>query len=175
MYNGSHAMETHNLDAPLPSGGWILYFHPAKENRWHMDTFKVVAKVNTFRDLAHVFTAVTPTDWIRGKFFFTPESIPPLMENARNIRGGSYSLRIDRAFAHEVMQKYMIAAVLGKCVKEDGDGVSCVRITPRRDFNILQVWNRDCGKFCDPGGLRIVDGRVPADEVKYMPHVEKKI
>lgn len=168
-------MKTHPLDTPLPSGAWILYFHPAKENRWHMDTFRVVAKLQTFRDLAHVFGAITPTDWIRGKFFFTPEGIPPLMENARNIRGGSYSLRIDRAFAHEVMQKYMIAAVLGKCVKEDGDGVSCVRITPRRDFNILQIWNRDCGKFCDPGGLRIVDGRVPADEVKYMPHVEKKI
>jgi len=73
------------------------------------------------------------------------------------------------------MLKYMIAAVLGKCVKDVGDGVSCIRITPRRDFNILQIWNRDCGKFCDPAGLRIVDGRIPADEVKYMPHVEKKI
>jgi hypothetical protein len=167
--------KTHSLDLPLPSGAWILYFHPAKENRWHMDTFKIVAKVNTFRDLAHVFTAVTPTDWIRGKFFFTPENIPPLMENARNIRGGSYSIRADRVSAHEIMQKYMVAAALGKCVKEVGDGVSCVRITPRRDFNILQVWNRDCGKFNDPGGLRILDSRIPLDEVKYVPHVEKKI
>jgi len=167
--------KTQSLDLPLPSGGWILYFHPAKETRWHMDTFKVVAKVNTFRDLAHVFAAVSPTDWIRGKFFFTPESIPPLMENARNIRGGSYSIRVDRNMGHDIMQKYMVAAVLGKCVKEVGDAISCVRITPRRDFNILQVWNRDCGKYSDPLGLNIVDSRIPLDEVKYVPHVEKKI
>lgn len=163
------------LDTPLPSGGWTLYFHPAKENRWHMDTFKVVTKVATFRDLANVFAAITTADWIRGKFFFTPEGIPPLMENARNIRGGSYSLRVDRAIAGEVIQTYMIAAVLGKCVKDVNDSVSCIRITPRRDFNILQVWNRDCQKYNNPAGLVSLDSRIPADEVKYAPHHEKKI
>jgi hypothetical protein len=162
------------LDSSLPSGGWTLYFHPAKETRWHMDTYKVVAKVNTFRDLAHVFTAITPSDWSRSKFFFTPDGIPPLMENAKNIRGGSYSMRVDRENAGELMKKYMVAAVLGGCVKE-GDAVSCVRITPRRDFNILQVWNRDCQKFCAPEGLSIVDDKIPAGEVKYAPHHEKKI
>jgi hypothetical protein len=166
---------THPLDTPLPSGGWTLYFHPAKETRWHMDTFKVVTKVATFRDLANVFAAVTPNDWNRGKFFFTPEGIPPLMENARNIRGGSYSLRVERVFAHEIMQRYIVAAVLGKCVKNPTDGVSCIRITPRRDFNILQIWNRDCQKFGSPDGLNILDSRIPNDEVKYVPHVEKKI
>jgi hypothetical protein len=69
----------------------------------------------------------------------------------------------------------MIAAVLGKCVKDPADGISCVRITPRRDFNILQIWNRDCQKFNNPLGLNIVDARIPGDEVKYVPHVEKKI
>lgn len=140
-----------------------------------MDTFKVVAKLKTFRDLANVFTALTPSDWARGKFFFTPEGIPPLMENARNIRGGSYSLRVERENAGDIMKKYMLAAVLGKCVKESEDAVSCVRITPRRDFNILQVWNRDCQKFCSPDGLVLVDERIPGGEVKYAPHHEKKI
>jgi len=166
---------THSLDTLLPSGAWILYFHPAKETRWHLDTFKVVTKVTTFRDLAGVFAAIKAADWIRGKFFFTPESVPPLMENARNIRGGSYSLRVDRGIANEIMQRYMIAAVLGKCVKDPADGISCVRITPRRDFNILQIWNRDCQKFNNPLGLNIIDARIPSDEVKYVPHVEKKI
>jgi hypothetical protein len=168
-------VKTHNLDTLLPSGAWILYFHPAKETRWHMDTFKVVATVTTFRDLANIFAAITSSDWIRGKFFFTPEGIPPLMENARNIRGGSYSIRVDRTMGHEIMQKYMIAAVLGKCVKDSADGVSCIRITPRRDFNILQIWNRDCQKFNNPAGLQTVDPRITIDEVKYVPHVEKKI
>ncbi len=163
------------LSAALPSGGWTLYFHPAKETRWHMDTFKTVAKVTTYQELAGLFAAIQTEDWQRGKFFFCPDGIPPLMENAKNIRGGSYSLRVDRGLVSEYMQKYMLAAVQGRCVTVDGDLVSCVRITPRRDFNILQVWNRDCQKFCDPTGLVRVDTRIPTDEVKYVPHVEKKI
>jgi len=168
-------MATPLLDTLLPSGGWILYFHPAKETRWHMDTMRVVMKVKTFKDLAHIFLVVTPDDWARGKFFFTPEAIPPLMENAKNIRGGSYSIRIERTIAGELMQRYMLAAVLGQCVKDASDAVSCVRITPRRDFNILQVWNRDSQKFNQPDGLLLVDDRIPLGEVKYVPHVEKKI
>lgn len=140
-----------------------------------MDTFKVVAKMATFRDLANVCAALTPSDWNRGKFFFTPEGTPPLMENAKNIRGGSYSMRVDRTIVGEVMQRYMVAAVLGKITKKSGDEISCVRITPRRDFNILQIWNRDCEKFNDPDGVVRVDARIPEGEVKYVPHVEKKI
>jgi hypothetical protein len=164
-----------SLESSLPSGAWILYFHPAKETRWHIDTFKVVAKVKTFQELGQVFSAISANDWVRGKFFFCPEGTPPLMENARNIRGGSYSLRVDRSFAGEIIQKYIIAAVLGRCFSNSNNAVSCVRITPRRDFNILQIWNRDCQQYNDPKGLELVDVRIPDDEVKYMPHVEKKI
>lgn len=139
-----------------------------------MDTFKKVINVKTFRDLAHMFAAIKTDDWIRGKFFFTPEDIPPLMENARNIRGGSYSIRVDRTIASELMKSYIVSTVLGKTLYS-GDLVSCVRITPRRDFNILQIWNRDSQKYCKPEGLIIVDKRIPEGEVKYVPHVEKKI
>ena len=140
-----------------------------------MDTFKTVAKVSTYQELAGLFAAVQSEDWQRGKFFFCPDGIPPLMENAKNIRGGSYSLRVDRALVGEYMEKFMLAAVQARCVTTEGDLVSCVRITPRRDFNILQVWNRDCQKFCAPEGLSIVDDVIPAGEVKYAPHHEKKI
>jgi hypothetical protein len=96
------------------------------------------------------------------------------MENAKNIRGGSYSIRVDRAIAGDLMTAYIVAAVM-KTATVAADEVSCVRITPRRDFNILQVWNRDSQRFCKPEGLAIVDVRIPDGEVKYVPHVEKKI
>jgi hypothetical protein len=140
-----------------------------------MDTFKCVYTLNTFRDLAYIFAALTPTDWSRGKFFFTPIDTPPLMENARNIRGGSYSIRIERPNVGPIMQRYIVAAVQGTCLTSPEDKLACVRITPRRDFNILQIWNRDCEKFANPLGLRILDPKIPVTEVKYVPHVEKKI
>jgi hypothetical protein len=169
------ATQTYTLDSSLPSGAWTLYFHPAKETRWHLDTFKVVTKVETFRDLAHVFAALNSNDWARGKFFFTPDGIPPLMENAKNIRGGAYSIRVERDIVGDVMKKHIVAAVLSELLTKKEDLVSCVRITPRRDFNILQVWNRDCTQFSNPNGLAIVDTRIPRSEIMYKPHVEKKI
>ena len=164
-----------SLDDKLPLGGWTLYFHPAKETRWHIDTYKTVCRVSTFRELAQMFAEVNSNDWARGKFFFTPDGIPPLMENSKNIRGGSYSLRVDRAMAGEVMQKYILSAVLGRLMNSSGNLVSCVRITPRRDFNILQVWNRDCQAYCYPSDISQPDSRIPQDEVQYKPHFEKKI
>jgi hypothetical protein len=175
QYKGLKMAQTYTLDSPLPSGGWTLYFHPAKENRWHLDTFRQVAKVETFRDLGNIFAAITPNDWAKGKFFFTPDGIPPLMENARNIRGGAYSIRVERGIVGDVMKKHIIAAVLGELLVKKEDLVSCVRITPRRDFNILQVWNRDCTQYSNPNGLAQVDSRIPRNEIMYKPHVEKKI
>lgn len=167
--------QTLSLDSSLPSGGWTLYFHPAKEIRWHIDTFRVVAKMKTFRDLANLFAAFTPSDWIRGKFFFCPDGTLPLMENAKNIRGGSYSFLVDRSNAGPIYRKYILAAILGKIFLKEGDQIACVRITPRRDYNILQVWNRDCQKFSSPEGLAILDSGILSSAIKYVPHVEKKI
>jgi hypothetical protein len=169
------SMTLPSLDSEIPNGGWTLYFHPAKETRWHIDTYKTVCHVKTFRDLAQMFAAVTPTDWARGKFFFCPDGIPPLMENAKNIRGGAYSLRVDRSIAGEVMSRYILAAALGKLMTTSGNLVSCVRITPRRDFNILQVWNRDCSTYNTPSTIHQPDARIAVGEVQYKPHVEKKI
>ncbi len=171
----AETMTSLNIDSSLPTGGWTLYFHPAKETRWHMDTYVLVSQIKTFRDLAGVFNTMTSTDWARGKFFLTPEGIPPLMENARNIKGGSYSLRVDRTNAGEIMQRYILAAVLGRLTIDSENKIHCIRITPRRDFNILQIWNRDCTKFNNPEGLVSVDARIPKGEVQYKAHVEKKI
>lgn len=164
-----------NLNSPLPSGGWTLYLHPARESRWHMDTFKKIGTARTFRELLTLFECMTPLEWARGKFFFTPEAIPPLMENAKNIRGGSYSLRAARDIASSVYHRHVLAAVLDAATTVPEDKIQCVRITPRRDFNIIQIWNRDCERYSKPEGLRLVDERIPEGEVKYVPHVEKKI
>ena len=170
-----HLKMNPSLDTLLPSGGWTLYFHPTKETRWHKDTFKTIGTARTYRQFGELMNSMTHSEWTRGKFFFTPESIPPLMENAKNIRGGSYSLRANRDIAGAVYQRYMLAAILDACCKNPEDKVSCIRITPRRDFNIIQIWNRDCTTFSSPEGLLLVDERIPAGEVKYVPHVEKKI
>ena len=175
MANQSQTPASYDLDEHLPLGGWTLYFHPAKETRWHLDTYKTVTRVTTFRELAQMFAEITSTDWARGKFFFTPDGIPPLMENAKNIRGGSYSLRVDRTMAGDVMQKYILAAVIGRLMHDSANHVSCVRITPRRDFNILQVWNRDCQTYASPSDIGQPDTRIPPEEVQYKPHFEKKI
>jgi hypothetical protein len=166
---------TASLTTPLPSGGWTLYFHPTKETRWNFDTFRKIGTARTFKELGELFQGLSASEWTRGKFFFTPEAIPPLMENAKNIRGGSYSLRAARDIASSVYHKFVLAAVLEQCTANPDDKISCVRITPRRDFNIIQIWNRDCEKFNATSGILQVDERIPPTEIKYVPHVEKKI
>ena len=81
-----------NLDTPLPSGTWTLYFHAPKEKRWTLETFQPIAKVGTAREILAVFDELGDK-LKRGMFFCMRDPIPPLWENYQNIRGGSYSLR----------------------------------------------------------------------------------
>ena len=174
--------KTLNLDTPFPSlelenpsGGWTLYFYPAKETRWHIDCFKVVAKnIKTFRELAEVLATFKPTDWTCGKFSFTPDHIPPLWENSKNVRGGAYSLRVDRGNVEEVMKRYMVAAVLGQVTNNPANLISCISIKPRTDFILLHIWNRDCQKFNSPSDLTDVDSKLQKTDFRYTPHVTKK-
>ena len=81
-----------DIDSPLPSGTWTLYFHAPREKRWTLDTFQPIAKVNTTREILSVFNELGDK-LKRGMFFCMRDPIPPLWENYQNIRGGSSSLR----------------------------------------------------------------------------------
>jgi len=177
-------MTTLSLVDPLPSGTWTLYFHAPKEKRWTLDTFKPIAKINTLQELLSVF-AELGDKLKRGMYFCMKDPIPPLWENFQNIRGGSYSLRGGPDDGVEFYKTYVVGAVLNKITVDPADSIVGISVSPKVmngpngtskiGFYVIKVWNRDCEKFHEIKGIRLLHTKLTQADVMYTPHVDKKM
>jgi Eukaryotic initiation factor 4E len=173
-----------DLDSPLPSGTWTLYFHAPREKRWTLDTFQPLAKVATLREILAVFNELGDK-LKRGMFFCMRDPIPPLWENYQNIRGGSYSLRGGPEEGGEYYKSYVLGAMLGKAVTAVGDQIVGVSISPkimsgpngshRVGFYVIKVWNKDSEAFNEPKGIHLLHSKLVPADILYTPHVDKKM
>jgi hypothetical protein len=168
----------------LPTGPWTLYFHAPKEKRWSIDTFKPIAVVNTVDDIMGVFQELDDK-LKRGMYFFMRGSVPPLWENYQNIRGGSYSLRGGPDDGVDYYKTYIVGSMLGLAVTNTDDTIVGVSISPKImngpngtskvGFYVIKIWNKDCGKFAKPTGLRLLHSKLVLPDIVYTPHVDKKM
>jgi hypothetical protein len=173
-----------DLDSPLPSGTWTLYFHAPREKRWTLDTFQPIAKVATFREILAVFQELGDK-LKRGMYFCMRDPIPPLWENYQNIRGGSYSLRGGPEEGPEYYKSYIIGAMLGQTTVVPEDQIVGLSISPkimsgpngshRVGFYVIKIWNKDSEKFNDPKGIHLLHPKLVPADVLYTPHVDKKM
>jgi hypothetical protein len=173
-----------DLDSPLPSGTWTLYFHAPREKRWTLDTFQPIAKVATFREILAVFQELGDK-LKRGMYFCMRDPIPPLWENYQNIRGGSYSLRGGPEEGPEYYKSYIIGAMLGQTTVVPEDQIVGLSISPkimsgpngshRVGFYVIKIWNKDSEKFSDPKGIHLLHPKLVPADVLYTPHVDKKM
>ena len=173
-----------SLTEQLPTGAWTFYFHAPKEKRWTLDTFKPIAKVNTLQDILGVFQEMDDK-LKRGMFFCMRDPVPPLWENYQNIRGGSYSLRGGPEDGIDYYKSYIVGAMTNVAATNSADTIVGISISPKImngpngtskvGFYVIKIWNKDCGQFNVPAGLRLLHPKLVPSDVLYTPHVDKKM
>jgi hypothetical protein len=177
-------MSTPDLDSPLPSGTWTLYFHAPREKRWSIDTFQPIATFKTLREALQVFQELG--DKIkRGMYFCMRDPIPPLWENYQNIRGGSYSFRGGPEEGGEYYKAYILGAMLGEVTTSKENQITGISISPkimsgpngshRVGFYVIKVWNKDSEKFKQASELNLLHPKLTPADVLYTPHTDKKM
>ena len=174
-----------NINLPLPSGTWTLYFHAPREKRWTLDTFQPIAKgISSVREVLAVFNELGDK-LKRGMFFCMRDPIPPLWENFQNIRGGSYSLRGGPEEGIEYYKSYILGAMMCQAVTSSKDQIVGISISPkimsgpngsqRVGFYVIKVWNKDSEMFNDPEGIHLLHPKLVRADILYTPHVDKKM
>jgi len=162
------------LSGILPTGSWTLYFHSPGEKKWSIDTFKNMGTVNTWAEYWSLVNTLEDVKWGRGMFFWMRGIVPPLWENFQNIKGGSYSMCIGANDSIDIFHRYTIGCMMGLTTSKE-DTIQGITISPKKGFHVIKLWNKDATKFNKSGGLTILDLRIVPSEVRYMPHVEKKM
>jgi hypothetical protein len=64
--------------------------------------------------------------------------------------------------------------MLGSATEKD-DCIQGITISPKKGFHVIKLWNKDATRFSSQTGLAVLDKRVSIADVRYMPHVEKKM
>lgn len=163
------------LQSKIPTGVWTLYFHSPGEKKWSIDTFHKLGAVTTWEEFWTLVNALEDAKWGRGMFFWMRGAIPPLWENYQNIKGGSYSMCIGETDSIDIFHRYSIACMCGFVTMNQDDVIQGITISPKKGFHVIKLWNKDAGSYGRPSGMAILDKRVQAGEIKYTPHVEKKM
>ena len=163
-----------DLKTKIPTGSWTLYYHGPKDNRWTPDSYTKVCTVETFEQFFAAMNALGPVSVEYGMLFWMRGAITPLYENRENIKGGSYSARVNRSRGVHFFTLYTVAAMIGGVVTEADNIVNGVSITPK-SYNVIRIWNRDCSKYNKPAQLVKLDGIHTTSEILYTPHVVRNL
>ena len=163
-----------SLTDKIPSGVWTLYFHSPGEKKWSLDTFHVLGAVSTWGEYWSLINALDDSKWTRGMFFWMRNPIPPLWENFQNIRGGCYSICMSESFSVDVFHRYTIGCMCSLATTKD-DILHGITISPKKGFHVIKLWNKDAAKFNRPEGMMLLDSHVRVSDIRYMPHVEKRM
>ncbi|KAI9891191.1 MAG: hypothetical protein M1814_003034 [Vezdaea aestivalis] len=84
---------------------------------------------------------------IRDSIHLFKRTVKPVWEDPRNVRGGSWTFRVNKAKSEKFWMELMLLAV-GETLQEavtgqKGEDICGVTISPRFSSHLIQVWNRD--------------------------------
>jgi hypothetical protein len=159
----------------IPSGSWTIWYHSPKETKWMPSTYQQVGTVRTWTEYWTLMDAIGDNTLLNAFFFVMRDPATPLWENKLNIRGGGYSLRIGRKDAADIFHKYIIGAMTGCVAMDPANKLMGVTISPKRGFNVINVWNEDFAKYNANDGLKLITKLVGPEEIRYTRHLDKKI
>lgn len=163
-----------NLDTPIPTGSWTLYFHSPEEIKWTLNTFINLGVMKTWREFWYVIDTLKESSLSDGMFFMMRDPSPPLWESHQNIRGGCYSFRCQKKDASDIYLNHIIASMLGSLSHPD-NRINGISISPKRGFNIVKVWNTDAQKFNQSSNINTSFTSIREEEIMYTPFIQKKM
>lgn len=163
------------LDSHIPTGSWTLYFHSPDENKWDISSFIKVGSVSTWKEWYSMIEQLGINSIGDGMFFLMRDPIPPLWENSKNIRGGSYSFRAQRTEAGDTFVLSSIACMMDKVMKEKENKIHGLSISPKKGFNIIKIWNIDSTKYKMPTDMNIYYEGLKIEDILYTPFLQKKM
>ncbi len=122
---------------------WILWFHKVNDNNWSLESYSKVFEINTYYDLLYILKNLE--NITSGMFFLMKDGIVPIFEDAMNIDGGYWSLRITKKDAFEYWEKLLYYICIESIVIDDKyEGkINGISISPKINNCIFKIWTCD--------------------------------
>jgi hypothetical protein len=174
-------MSNVQLGDKIPTGSWDIYYHDPLDTKWSPDSYQKLGTIHTWSDFFAMLQELGDVSIQQGMIFFMREGITPLYENHANIRGGCYSIRVNRQKATRYFNLYILATMLGSVVEDKENIIQGISISPKRiveknqSFNVIKIWNKDSTNFNKYDQLIRLENVQQCSEIMYTPHIQKKL
>ena len=85
---------------------WCLWYHELNSDNWTIESYKMIMEIKTYNDICFMLNRYENINC--GMFFLMKENIKPIFEDEKNIKGGYWSLRINKKETTMKNQKIII-------------------------------------------------------------------
>jgi hypothetical protein len=73
-----------------------------------------------------------------------------------------------------MFHKYIIGAMTHTVASVAANKLMGVTISPKRGFNVINIWNEDFAAHSSNDGIKLITKLVGPEEIRYTRHVDKK-
>lgn len=193
MKKPAKVVETKHIGSPAPyvtdsaieTGAWTLYYHPPSQEFWNNITNYIkIATIHTYGEFWAIIDALSDEALVNGYFFMMRDPFPPIWERRENIRGGTYSIKTNRANSANIYLRYMVAGMMGKISKVATNKITGICISPKKTHNIITIWNEKTRvddahghaiMFNEPADINILSSAISLADMRYLANCDKNL
>jgi hypothetical protein len=121
---------------------YVLWVHSVQNNDWSIAGYQKLCTIRNISDFWKLFNNINKLNFKNNNFFLMKHIVNPIWEDESNRNGGICSLRIEMDHALKVYELLCIFLMCEKLVA-DIDDINGISITPKNNWAILKIWNRD--------------------------------
>ena len=119
---------------------WILWFHDPLDNNWKLNSYKKVCSINTINEFWSSYNFLNNKIVENSMLFLMKNNIDPLWEHKDNIKGGSWSIKLQKGNLYDIWTTISIYLINENISKKDINGIS---ISPKKNFCIIKIWTKN--------------------------------
>lgn len=151
---------------------WTVYFHDPADTRWTLESYRRLFDVSSTDDFWRMHHASAPLVPL-GMFFIMREDVFPCWDDAKNIQGGSMSIKVANSDVRSIWET-LTMRVMGETLTkrpEDSSSINGISISPKRGFCIIKFWTKD-HRFADKPRDHLEIPRSYGGEIIYRKNIE---
>jgi len=132
-----NCVDTKIVSAHPLNDTWVFWFHDLNSDSWAVTSYLKLFSFNTIEDFWILFNNITNV--YNGMYYLMRQGYPPIWDDATNIKGGGWTFKVDKKYAHEFWEK-LSCCCIGESLPHNVVGVS---ISPKIRFVTIRLWTNN--------------------------------
>lgn len=122
---------------------WVLWSHEISDEDYSIQSYRIVWETNNMVDFLNKINAYSEDEWSTKMFFFMRRGITPRYEDPKNVRGGSWSFRVNKNYCYTSWVSLCLQC-MGECLIESWDEmkrINGISLSPKNNTTTVRIWN----------------------------------